>query len=75
MFTTEFVTNLHVLSHNNSRFYASGINDRKRKKKADDGISKTLKPDISGHRLSELSLVVFREFQFWFRDTRLSCTK
>ena len=26
------------------------------KGKADDGISKTLKPDISGHRLFELSL-------------------
>ena len=43
MFTTEFVTNLHVLSHNNSRFYASGIHDLRKKKKAVDGISKTLK--------------------------------
>ena len=34
----------------------SGIHDWKKKKTADDGISKTLKPDISGQRLFKLSL-------------------
>ena len=57
MFITGLVSNLHILSPNNSRFHASGIHHRKKKEIADDGISKTIKPDISGHRFFELSLV------------------
>ena len=69
VFTTELVSNLHVLSPNNSRFYASGIHHRKMKKITDDGISKTLKPNISGHRCFELSLICV-EFRVLTLDAR-----